>query len=667
MRNIHYRLAVILLCFSFSLSAQEKSPVKFGKISPEDFIIKQPFDTGASAVVIADIGSSGFEGNTKGWFSLVYKKRMRIKILNKNGFEAAKVEIPLYFNGDAEEKLEDLKAYTYNLENGKVVETKLEASSVFKDKINKYAVVKKFTFPAIKEGSVIEYSYTIKSDFLRNLRPWFFQSEYPCLWSEYEVAIPEYFYYVTLNQGYLPMQAKADSYNGNFKVTIPGGADRDETVSLDGAINSRRWVVKDIPPLKTENFTSSIKNYISGVEFQMSGWQIKTGLYHEMMGNWVSLGQKLMENDYFGASLSKNNNWLDDDLKNITKGAATKLEKAQKIFAYVRDNLTCTDHSEVYIETTLKDAFKKHSGSVADINLLLIAMLRHEDINADPIILSTKEHGFTSEVYPLLDRYNYVICHAEIDGNNYNMDASSPYNGFNRLPPYCYNGHSRVITKEMARPVYFQSDSLKERKTTTVFITNDEKGGLTGLFKSQLGYYESFNLRKKLKGEDKEYLKNIKSGNSFELNVSNAAIDSLKIPDMPASLHYDFSFKPSSDENIIYFNPMLSEGYKENPFKSADRQYPVEMPYTLDETYVLNMEIPKGYTVEELPKSAKVLYNTDEGSFEYLIQKSEENIQFRTRIKLDKATYTPEDYNSLREFFAFIVKKQGEQIVLKKK
>jgi hypothetical protein len=136
---------------------------------------------------------------------------------------------------------------------------------------------------------------------------------------------------------------------------------------------------------------------------------------------------------------------------------------------------------------------------------------------------------------------------------------------------------------------------------------------------------------------------------------------------MPASIHYEFSFKPAADENIMYFNPMMSEGYKENPFASADRKYPVEMSYTIDEIYLLNMEIPKGYAVEEIPKSVKVAFNDDEGIFEYLVQKSDDGIQLRSRIKLNKATFTPDDYSGLRDFFAFIVKKQNEQIVLKKK
>jgi len=667
MRPYPLIMVITLLCCILTLSAQEKSPVKFGKIAPDDFTIKQPFDTGASAVVISDIGNSVFEGNIKGWFSLVYKRTTRIKILNKNGFDAAKVEIPLFSEGSAEEKLDDIKGYTYNLENGKVVETKLEGASVFKDKLDKNYVIKKFTLPAVKEGSVIEYSYTIHSDFLHNLRRWYFQSEYPCLWSEYEVGIPEFFHYVTISQGYLTPEVKSGSYPTTFRITFPGGAEKNESGTLDGTVYTNRWIIKNIPPLRAENYTSALKNYISGVEFQLSSYQFQGGLLQDQMGNWVLMGQKLMDNEYFGQSLSKNNNWLDDDLKTVTKGASSQLEKAQKIFAYVRDNQTCTDHSAFYIETTLKDAYKKHNGSVADINLLLIAMLHHEGIKADPVILSTKDHGFTSEIYPLLQRFNYVICEADIDGARYNLDASSPYNGFDKLPPYCYNGHARIITKESAMPVYFDSDSLKEHKVTSVFISNDGKGSLAGSFKSQLGYYESFDLREKLKGSDKDYIKNIKSGNSFDITVSGAGIDSLKMPDMPALIHYDFEFKPSADENILYFNPMMSEAFKENPFKSADRKYPVEMSYTTDQTYLLNMEIPQGYMVDEIPKSAKVAFNDDEGLFEYMIQKSDDGIQLRTRIKLNKTTFTPEDYNGLRDFFGFIVKKENEQIVLKKK
>jgi hypothetical protein len=39
----------------------------------------------------------------------------------------------------------------------------------------------------------------------------------------------------------------------------------------------------------------------------------------------------------------------------------------------------------------------------------------------------------------------------------------------------------------------------------------------------------------------------------------------------------------------------------------------------------------------------------------------------RSRIKLNKAIFEPDDYRTLRDFFAAVVKKQSEQIVFKKK
>jgi uncharacterized protein YfkK (UPF0435 family) len=91
------------------------------------------------------------------------------------------------------------------------------------------------------------------------------------------------------------------------------------------------------------------------------------------------------------------------------------------------------------------------------------------------------------------------------------------------------------------------------------------------------------------------------------------------------------------------------------------------MPYAFDDTYILNFDIPRGYVVDEAPKSVKVMFNADEGFFEYIIAISEDKIQLRSRVKLLKATYDPEDYSTLRDFYAMIVKKHAEQIVLKKK
>jgi hypothetical protein len=121
------------------------------------------------------------------------------------------------------------------------------------------------------------------------------------------------------------------------------------------------------------------------------------------------------------------------------------------------------------------------------------------------------------------------------------------------------------------------------------------------------------------------------------------------------------------DVDVIYLNPMLAEAYKDNPFSSAVRKYPVEMPYAMNEVFVANIEIPEGYMVDEKPKSTRVNLFEADGMFEYLISADENRIMLRSKLVINRAEFVAEDYEVLREFFGHVVKKQAETIVLKKK
>jgi Domain of Unknown Function with PDB structure (DUF3857)/Transglutaminase-like superfamily len=665
-----------LLCYAlFSLSlalqiaAQEKSKVKFGNVTEKDFASKlYPIDSNANAVVIADIGSSNIEGNNKAWFSLVYRHFKRIHILNKNGYDIANVSISLYSDGEDEEQLDKLRAVTYNLENGKVVETKLDVkSNVFKDKISKNRVTKKFTFPNVKEGSIIEYEYIITSDFLTNLQPWEFQGAYPRLWSEYNLSVPAFLGYVFLTQGYKLYDIKnKEQHNESFQIADSRGAGATERFSFTAFVDDYRWVIKNVPALKEESYTSTIDNHISKIEFQLSEYRDPLR-YRNIMGSWPKLTEDLMNSEFFGQQVTKDNGWLKDIIGPVVSASASKADKAKKIFAYVRDNFTCTSHDRFTMDQTLKGLVKTRNGNVAEINLLLTAMMKYADIEADPVILSTRSNGYTLPMYPILSKFNYVICRVAVDGKKIYLDASEPHIGFGRLPLRCYNGHARVVNKA-AEAIELSSDGVTETKITTLFLINDEKGNLVGSVQQTPGYYESNELRDRVKEKGQEQLqKDIKKDFGADIVISNFQIDSLDKYENELGIHYDFDIKDEK-EDIMYFNPLFGEGYKENPFKSAERFYPVEMPFTLDETFNLQLEVPHGYVVDELPKSLIVKMNEQEdGMFEYRISQSGENISLRSRIRFKRAFFVREEYETLREFFNLIVSKQAEQIVFKKK
>jgi hypothetical protein len=292
-------------------------------------------------------------------------------------------------------------------------------------------------------------------------------------------------------------------------------------------------------------------------------------------------------------------------------------------------------------------------------------MLYHEDISCKPVLMSLRHRGVVHMIYPLMDRFNYLIAEVQIGTKRFYLDASKPMLGFNQLPSECYNGVAWSLTKELQQPVYFFSDSVKESKYTTVILSSEKVGEINGTFSTLFGNNASLNIREKMRKSNITSLTNdIKKTINGEIKIENLRIDSLNMYDYPVMVKYNLKLNTESD--IIYLNPMFGEAIQKNPFTSSKRNYPIEMPYLKDDHFVLNMEIPEGYQVEEIPKSVRYNLNEDEGMFEYLISNRDGRIQIRSIIKLNKANYLIEDYEGLRDFYAFIIKQQNQQLVLKK-
>ena len=669
------KISVLLACFlllgCIQAISQGPGKVKFGKISPSDFEpTVYPIDSNANAVVLLDIGSSAFEGNDKGRFSLIFKRLTRIRIMNKNGYDAGEVRIPLYADDDDEEKIESLHASTYNLENGKVVETKFDSKTdLFKDKISKKVVVKKFTLPNLREGSIIEVEYKIVSDFIFNLQPWTFQGPYPTLWSEYKVSMPQFYNYVTLTQGYQPYFIKESKDKvESFSLEEPSSnlTSTNRRSSFSAGVTDFRFAMKDVPALKEESYTSTLRNHVSKIEFQLS--EVSAPFVpQKIMDTWPVAAGRLLERENFGLLLKRDDSWMQDYLDEATRGANNDKEKTRAIYTYLRDQLTERESYSIFSERNLRTVMKARSGTEAEINLLLVAMLRRAGIPADPVLLSTKDNGFPYADYPLIERFNYVICRANVNGEYILLDASRARLGFGKLGSDLYNGHARVIN-EAATPLELSSDSNQETKVTAVFLVNGKPGHFNGKFNQTMGYYESSAFRDRMltRGAD-DVLSSMKRNFGSEVTYSNYLVDSLKKYDLPVAIHYDFDM-PTEDADLLYINPMFTEGQMENPFKSAERYYPVEMPYKTEETYILRMDIPTGYEVDELPKQIKVKLNEQgDGFFEYLISVNDGVVSLRSKLQLKRSYYHPDEYEMLRQFFSIVVKKHNEQIVFKKK
>lgn len=676
--KLQARLSLLAIFMSATtiVCAQDNAPVNFDKVTARDFSLDGiNVDTSYGAVVLAEVGKSSFVANKKGFFSIVFKCQKRIKILNQKGFDIATVKIPLYksVKTDDEETLESLRASTYNLVDGKIVETELDKSNVYKEVQDKNHTLRKFTMPAIREGSIIDISYTIYSDFLFNIQPWSFQGAYPRLWSEYDLNLPEFFEYVFLSKGSHPLHIKdrKEKYQ-TYNVRIPSDNPTlmsDEVVSLNSTNGINRWVMKDVPALKEEKFTSSLDNHTARIEFQMSGQKFPNMPHTDIMGSWSKACLELMKDVEFGGSFKETGKWLSEAMAALKLEGKQPMEKAKAIYSYIQKNFSSKGIRGIYTSQPLKETFNSKKGYVPDINLLLTLFLKKADMNVYPVLVSTRSNGIATEQFPILNQYNYVVSKLQYNAEVYYLDASQPFLGFGKLPQYCYNGPGALIDfLHASEPLY--ADSITEQKMTNIILLNDEKNKnlWSGNFMSSIGYYESYGIKDEIQEKGKDaYIKKLTDSYSGDLSIEDIDIKELDNNDKPVQVNYILKINRTEENDIIYFNPMIKEGIKENYFKSEDRKYPVELPYKINEIYTFHIQVPEGYVVDEVPKSVRVSLNETDGSFEYIVSKSNEDVSLRTQIKINKAIFMNDDYESLRSFFDYIVKKHAEQIVFKKK
>ena len=671
-------LAVAVLT-SFAAQAQSE-PIKFGKPDPKDFGAA-PFvgDSAAAAVVLCDYGNTTFQ-YLNNEFKLISERTTRIKILKKAGYDLATVQVPLYHRSTNEEKLSGLRGFTYNLVNGQVQKTKLESANTFIEERNSNVRVRKFTLPDVREGSVIEYSYFVTSDFFFNFQDWTFQREVPTRWSEFRASIPEYFDYKMLLQGYhgLAVQTKADNLtqftertaggiSGSFNATREAASSETATVP----ITTYHWAMKDVPAFRDEPYMTTSNDYVDRLNFQLAGVRFPGQGYNNLAGTWAKINTELLTDDDFGGQLSRGN-FLKDQMAALVAQYPEVTARAAAVRQVVMAAVRYDGNDRLKTTGSLRKAFDAHRGTSADVNLLLIAALRDAGITAHPLLLSTRDHGRVNQTLPMLDRFNYVVALVPLaDGQDLLVDATEPLLPCGVLPERCLNRVGRLVTKAAAdgrwvelvpnqRYVHYQQVSM----------TLDAQGGLSGKVHEEHGGYSGVDARKELSqlGE-KKYFAELTSQHSG-WTLPKFAVANRENVNKPLTLDYEFA--QAADDNTsagtLYLSPLREFGSEQNPFRHDGRLFPVDFGALQDQTTMVTLTLPAGYELAETPKPAVVELPDGGGRFLYSVSAATPGVvQLTSRLSLRKTVYQAEEYATLREFYRLMLEKQGEKLVIKKK
>ena len=660
----------------------QNAPLKFGQVDPKD-LTAAPFagDSAAAAVVLCDYGTARFEYFNND-FQLVTERTTRIKILKKSGYEAATVKVPLYHQGENSEKMLGLRGLTTNLVDGKVVKTKLDVgTNAFTEDVTPRVRMRKFTLPDVREGSVIEYTYTVNSDFYTNFQDWTFQSEYPVRWSEFRASIPEYFRYRKAMQGYHALLVQTEEVNAvQFAIHTSGGfsgsgfgttREAASTNVVTAQQTNSRWVMKDVPAFRDEPFMTTAADYVDRIDFQLAGVQFPGQGFQAVAGTWAKVEMELLGDENFGMQLDRGG-FLKEQLQPLVARYPNAADRAAAVRALVMSAVRYDGTNRCFTTASLRKAYDAHLGTSADVNLLLIAALRGAGLPAHPVLLSTRAHGHLNPTVPLLDRFNYVLALVPLGADqDLLLDATDPLLPCGVLPERCLNQQGRLVMRDAAASRWVDlTPAQRFVHYQQISLTLDAQGGLSGKVHEEHGGYAGVDTRRELTtlGEKKYLAQKVAPHGGWtvpKLNVTGREDVS-----KPLALDYEFT-QPADDQAAIgtfYLSPLREFSTDQNPFRHDDRLFPVDFAAPQDETTVVTLNLPAGYELAEMPKPAVVDLPDGGGRFLYSVAPGAPGtVQITSRLNLRKSVYAAAEYTSLREFYRLMLEKQGEKLVIKKK
>lgn len=669
--------AITILCsllLSINLLGQ-KAPIKYGNV-PEDDLRMTVYDQdkSAAAIVLADYGESAIVYNQTNGFEIEFERIRRIKIINKDGYEYANLIIPIYKRDNIDEKLTGLKAVTVNMEGNKMVETKLGNNGIFREAASENWDNIKLTLPNVKEGSVIDISYRIRSPYLFNFQDWEFQANIPVRWSEYVAHIPEYFEYQKFSQGYVPFKINEQS-SQRKTITLSSkersdiSQTRSTTTSFDHQnieYNERtyRWVAENVPAFNEEPYMTTISDFVSKMNFELALIQMPNQPIKTVMGTWENINKELLDATEFGGVV-KRSNFLNKIVEETIGGKATDADKILSVYNFVKSNVQWDGNYRKYTDGNFKRVLESKRGNSAEINLMLVSMLQKAALKADPVVISTRNHGFVREQFPLSSQFNYVICAVELDGKILLLDATDRSLPAMMMPERCLNGNGLLISENNSRWIGL-SPTVKTKTVQEATVEFTKEGKLNGKMQITRDGYDGQRMRLDFDSQGEEsYIKSLVKKNDWTIHSSK--FENLKKLDEPVKEIHDVSF---NEENlladIIYINPMFGGGISENPFKSEKREYPVDFGSGFEQTNIIKIKIPAGYIVEEMPKPIALALPEKGGKFFYSISNVDGVLSLTSIFSINKGMYSQSDYQHLKEFYAQAVSKHQEQLVLKK-
>ena len=625
---------LILLLIGNSIFAQD---FKYGKVSKEELKKdKSLIDSNAVAEILTKKVNITFSEK----YEVHYEVFVRLKIYDKSKAEEYLYEL---FNMHKENSLYSFKAITYNLVNDKITESELEKSQKFQVKVNSNIIGYRVSFPNVNNGSVIDYKYLIVSrSFYFPIQ--YFQYDIPLVYGNLYFEFPEVVFYKGEVKGEaIPSSSNkyTKSWNSQYSASV------------------YEFEYKDVHATIKEPYVINKNNSRTSIKFELSGVYVPGEVYKDISHSWDKVAESLNKHENFGEQILKNKK-IDELALSIVKGEKDTLQMAKLLLNYMHDEFKWNDDDGLFTDEGTNKCLTNKVGNVAELNLLLLSLLKSLGIKSFPIGLSTVEHGLINPSFPSLHSFDYVIVGVKANNITNLMDASSKYSSINILPSKCLNNIGYIFKEKTAEEIEIKN-SVDSKIYNSVEAEFDESLNIKAKSKLLLGSYYAIKLMESFSNNTKfekklEELLSIKL-DSFTKSYNKGVIE----------VKYKYNDKNNIDiiDNKLIFNPLLSFFNEKNPFNVEKRINTIEFGTPYQHINKIRIKIPKGYKIESLPNAKKMIYESS-GEFTYNIKSETDFIEVVSNFKILRSQFMPDEFSVLRDLWKFRNECEGQLVVFVK-
>ena len=660
--SFHLRAIILSIiffaCFKNSIQSQ-----KFGKVEID--IINQeehPVDQSADACYLLKKAKAYFDVTTQNIF-LVIEHHERIKIYNEDGEKYATYSLPLYRSNNSREKISGLKAITFNSENGKITESKLSKKDVYTEETSEHWSQQKFALPDVRSGSVVDVKYTLRTPYRFFIPRFNFQSDVPVELADYEVRIPSYYTYTPVPTGYVPIERSKKEVHGDYGTDV-----------------AYSFIARSVPALDDDEYVLDIEDYRSGLKYELYSAQFPNSIQEFYVKDWNEIAKDLMDDKDFGKEIKRRTKVLDPFLEGLE--GKTNDEKIFEIFSYVQSNYNWDGHYGIGKNEGLKNLTKNNTGSVGDINLLLLNLLIKSGIDAKPFVLKSRSSGLLNQSFPSRTELNYLLAYIPTETSFFLLDATSKYTPIGQLPSRAVNINGLLIDGDFGRIVELENPNVHKSVTMATYDIDIETPSLQGSGQRILKNFAATSYRSNNDAKSEEESTEEENDETEEwdddeedeeIDVENVfTINEVKnLEDINKEIRLSYDEQIYNEITVIgdqiFIDAAIDFGVEDNPFYEENRDFPVFFSTYLDVRQIITINIPEGYELESYPATSRMALPNKTANFSYDVKEMNNSIIINYSLKQNTDYFLPTEYPNLKELYNRIVDKSKEKIVLTRK